>query len=185
MNVENVIQDALIHYDNAQPVIRYLLRNTGLVTIRTTNDTQRTTFQFTDKESKKTLFETEVEILAVFYDKLNIWSWAWSQVGLYNSENYLAKEMLLHALKLGSELSYIKSIITTSRGILKDSVQIDINLAIGSSIIKQPYIYPYIYSINENSLVYYFILLNKPELEKLNKKLESQNGKIEPEFIDE
>ena len=76
---------------------------------------------------------------------IKVWSWAWSQPGLTNSENYLAKEILLYALKLGSDLSYIKSILTTSRGVIKDITQIDINLAIGSSIIKQPYIYPYVF----------------------------------------
>lgn len=177
MNVEHIVQDALIKYDTAQPVIKYLLEKLKIDAVKTGDDTHRTTFKFSDRSTGEVLIETEVEILAVFYDKMNIWSWAWSQVGLHNSENYLAKEMLLHALKFGSELSYIKSILTTSRGIVRDLVQIDINLAIGSSIIKQPYIYPYVYTINDNNLVYYFILLNRSELDKLNKKLKDENHK--------
>jgi len=173
MNIQHIIQKALIEYDTVQPVIRYLLEpNKHLKGVKTTVDTERTTFQFIDRDTNEVILDTEVEILAIFYDKYNVWSWAWSHIGLINSENYLSKEILIYALKLGSDMSYLKSILTTSRGIIKDTTQIDINLALGASIIKQPYIYPYIYNIENNNLIYYFILLNQDELQKLQKKLE-------------
>lgn len=171
MNVQDIIKKALIEYDIAQPVIKYLKEYTYYGGNKTNNDYQRTIFKFTDKETGKIILETEVEILAIYYDKLQIWSWAWAQTGLTNSENYLAKEILLYSLKLGSELSYIKSILTTSRGVVKDVTQIDINLAIGSSIIKQPYVYPFVFPIENNYLVYYFVLLNKEELDKLGESI--------------
>lgn len=171
MNVQHIISKALIEYDTAQPVIRYLVKNArNIKGNKTNNDFERTNFEFID-ENGEVVLKTEVEILAVFYDKLNIWSWGWSQTGLTNAENYLSKEILLYALKLGSDLSYIKSILTTSRGVIKDITQIDINLAISSSIIKQPYIYPFIYPIENNLLVYYFILLNKTDLDKLAQQI--------------
>lgn len=173
MNVQDIISKALIQYDSGQPVVRYLKKNTYYGGIKTNNDYQRTIFTFTDKKTEKIILETEVEILAIYYDKLRVWSWAWSQPGLTNSENYLAKEILLYALKLGSDLSYIKSILTTSRGVIKDPTQNDINLAIGSSIIKQPYIYPFVFPVENNNLVYYFILLNKEELDKLNDSIKN------------
>ena len=173
MSVQSIISNALIGYDTAQPLIRYLLKNTYLEGNKTNTDSERTTFKFIDNKTNKIILETEVEILAVFYDKLNVWSWAWSQTGLFNSENYLSKEILLYALKLGSDLSYIKSILTKSRGIITDHNQIDVNLAIGTSIIKQPYVYPFIYSIDNNHLIYYFILLNKEDLDKLAERLRS------------
>jgi len=151
-------------------LIRYLKKNTDIEGFKSTNDTERTKFQFINNDGE-IILDTEVEILAVFYDKLNVWSWAWSQTGIFNSENYLSKEILLYALKLESDMAYIKSILTTSRGIIKDITQIDINLAISSSIIKQPYIFPFVYHIDNSDLIYYFILLNKPELEKLNEKI--------------
>jgi hypothetical protein len=167
MNVQDIISKALIHYDGGQPIIRYLKKNTYYGGIKSNSENQRTIFTFTDKITEKVILETEVEILAIYYDKLKVWSWAWSQPGLTNSENYLAKEILLYALKLESDLSYIKSILTTSRGVIKDSTQIDINLAIGSSVIKQPYIYPIVFPIENNNLIYYFILLNKKDLDEL------------------
>ncbi|AVL94885.1 hypothetical protein ma499 [Moumouvirus australiensis] len=169
MSVSDIISNALIEYDTAAPIIKYLLKNTYIEGEKTNNDLKRTIFRFRDKKTDKILLQTEVEILGIYYDKLNIWSWSWSQIGLTNSENYLSKEMLLYALKLGSDLSYIKSILTTSRGTIQDHIQVDINIAIASSIIKQPYIYPVTYHIQGYNLVYYFILLNKDELDKLEK----------------
>lgn len=175
MNVQHIISEALIEYDNAMTVIRYLLKNTRYEGTKTNIDSQRTKFKFIDIRTGEVVLDTEVEILAVFYDKLSVWSWAWSLTGLTNAENYFSKEILLYALKIGSELSYIKSILTTSRGIIKDLTQVDINLAIGSSIIKQPYIYPYIYPIDNGNLIYYSILLNKTELDKLHEKLSNES----------
>lgn len=171
MNVQDIIGTALIEYDTAKPTIDYLLKHTGLEGEKTNSDQKRTVFRFFDKTTNKMILETEVEILAVYYDRLRVWSWAWSQTGLRNSENYWAKEILKYALTLESTLSYIKLVLTTSRGTIKDTTQIDINLAIGASIIKQPYIYPFYDQIEDGTLVYYFILLNKPELDKLSKTI--------------
>ncbi|BCS83253.1 hypothetical protein QLL95_gp0870 [Cotonvirus japonicus] len=171
MSVEDIISKALIEYDTAHPTIEHLIKTTYYEGNRSNNDIERTTFKFYDKISKKLVLDTEVEILAIYYDKLNVWSWSWSQIGLTNSENYLSKEILIYALKLGSDLSYIKSILTTSRGTINDPMQIDINLAISSSVIKQPYIYPYVYDIEGSHLIYFFILLNKKQLDKISKQL--------------
>lgn len=176
MNVQHIISEALIEYDTAKPVIRYLQKNARFEGETSESDTTRTKFKFIDKMTNDVIVDTEVEILAIFYDKLNVWSWAWSQTGLRNAENYLSKEILLYALKLDPDLSYLKSLLTTSRGIIKDLTQIDINLALGSSIIKQPYIYPYIHRIEDNNLIYYIILLNKNVLNKLKTKI-SENDK--------
>lgn len=180
MNVPDIISKALIEYDTVRPTIGYLIKQTNLEGNKTNSDQKRTVFRFFDRKNNELILETEVEILAVYYDKLKIWSWAWSQTGLKNSENYLAKEILRYALTLESDLSYIKSVLTTSRGIIRDVTQVDINLAIGSSIIKQPYIYPFQYHIENDLLVYYFILLNKNDIDKLGKKLVEEN-KIEIE----
>jgi len=185
MNVPDIISKALIEYDTAKPVINYLLNNTYYEGFKTNNDYQRSKFKFINKETNEAIIDTEVEILAVYYDKLKVWSWSWSQTGLTNAENYLAKEILLYALKLGSELAYIKSILTTSRGVIKDITQIDINLAIGSSIIKQPYIYPYVYSIDNYNLVYYLILLNRDDLDKLGQKLNQKLEKNNTDIVTE
>ena len=171
MNIQDIIANALIEYDTAQPVIRYLLQRSGTTGEKTDNDLKRSVFKFIDKDTGELILETEVELLAIFYDKLNIWSWAWSQPGLYNAEYYLSKEILMHALKLQSELAYLKSILTTSRGVVKDWTQIDINLALSSSVIKQPYVFPFVYTLGNYNVYNYYILLNKEELDKIRDRI--------------
>lgn len=180
MNLQHVISEALVEYDAARPVIRYLQKNTDFDGVKSTNDTVRTKFKFSDKNTNEVIVDTEVETLAIFYDKLDVWSWAWSQTGLTNAENELSKKILMYALKLDPDLSYLKSILTTSRGPIYDVTQIDINLAIASSIIKQPYIYPYIHRVEDQNLIYYIILLNKEELDKLKNKI--KNSKESDEY---
>jgi hypothetical protein len=179
MNVRDIISQALIHYDAGQTVIRYLKKKSFQMTGNKTNDDyKRSIFTFSDVKTKKIILETEVEVLAIYYDKHKVWSWAWSQLDLKKSENYLAKGILHYALNLESNLSYIKSILTKSRGVIKDPMQVDINLAIASSIIKQPYIYSYIHPIENNNLVWFFVLLNKEELDKISEEIK-KNPNIE------
>ena len=171
MNVEHIISEALVEYDSARPVTRYLQKNTNFKGFKSPSDTIRTKFTFFDNVTKEKVLETEVEFLAIYYDKLDVWSWAWSTPGLTSAENYLSKEVLLYALKLDPELSYLKSLLTTSRGVIQDPIQIDINLAVATSIIKQNYIYPYVHPVNNYKLIYFLILLNKKDLDKLKEKL--------------
>lgn len=168
MDVQDIISNALTYYDSAHYTIKYLLKKTRLDIKKTQNDQVRSVYKFYDLVTNKLILETEVEIMAIYYDKRNIWSWAWGHIGLYNSENYLSKEMLLYSLNRGSELAYIKSIINTSRGVI-DPMQVDINLAIGCSLIKNKYVYPYIYNYDNYNLIYYIILLDQEKLEKLEK----------------
>lgn len=167
MNVQDIISKALIYYDRSTIVTDFLHNYTDLVINKTDDYWKRSIFKFIDKNTGNVVLESEVEVIAIYYDKHRIWSWAWAQVGLTYSENYLAKKMLHYSLDLESDLSYIKSILTSSRGIIEDVTQIDINLAIAANIIKQPYIYSHIYAVENYNLVYYYILLNKDRLEEI------------------
>lgn len=181
MNVAHIISEALIEYDTAKPVIRFLQKNAYYEGLKSPSDTVRTKFTFIDRATDEKILETEVETLAIYYDKLNVFSWSWSQIGLTSAENYLSKEVLLYALKLDPELSYLKSLLTTSRGVIKDPIQLDINLAVAASVIKQNYIYPYVHKLGDYKLIYYLILLNKKDLDKLKNKIspESDNYNME------
>ncbi len=169
MNVPDIISNALTEYDSVKPTIRYLTKNTIPEIKFPTNAIERTKIAFvTNSEPKQTILETEVELLAVYYDKYQLWAWAWSLSGLNNSTIYLSKKLLIYALDLGADLTYIKSILTTSRGVIKDNIQVDVNLALGSTFIKQPYIYPFITPLGEtHNLTYYFILLDHVALQKI------------------
>lgn len=173
MNVQDIIRNSLVQYDAAQPVIQYLMENCMYDGIKTDSDYVRTKFNFMSIKTKEVLVSTEVETLAIYFDKTNVWSWAWSHPGLLNSENHYAKEILLYSFKLGSELSYIKNILTTSKGVINDPIQIDVNLAISTYIIKKPYIYKFYYKIGQYNLIYFFILLNREKLDELGEKIKT------------
>lgn len=169
MDVQNILKDALIEYDKTSNVINYLLKN-KYKGFAPNNNLDRTTIEFID-ENNKTIIKTEIEILGIYYSKFKIWSWAWAQPGLLNSQNYLSKQILIHSLNFEPNLSYIKNLLTTSRGVINDPIAIDINIAIASSIIKQPYIYPSIIKIGKYQLIYYLILLNNKDLDKLRENI--------------
>jgi hypothetical protein len=169
MNIQYIITKSLLDYDEKAPIIKYLVKNGKKVeTVRKNSDTERNNIKFYDDE-RNLILETDYEVLGIYYDKLHVWSWAWSHTALNNAETYLSREVLNHALKWGSDLSYLKTMLTSSRSIVREKAQLDINLALGSNIIKQPYIYPYVYRIDDANLIYYLILLNRSDLDRLDK----------------
>lgn len=175
MNNQHVIYNSLKEYDSIQPVIRYLIKNTRMIPTKSYSDSKRSTFQFVDNETNEVVLETDIEILGIYYDKFDIWSWAWSFPDMKHSEIFLIKELLIYALGLGNDFSYIKSLLITSRGKITDRTQIDINVAIAGYLTKQPYIYPYIHPINNDKLYYYTFLLNNDGLNELAEKIK-KNG---------
>lgn len=177
MSTNDIIAKALTYYDSKRAFVRYLKKRAAYTLDNTTNHLKRSIMSFRDRQTNEIILKTEIEILGVYYSKHRIWSWAWSHPGLRNSENYLAKEILRYSLDLGPELAYIKSILTTSRGVVKDSIQLDINLAVGSSIIKQPYIYPFVWPVGDHVLIYYFILLDQTALDALFLEFKEQDTK--------
>ena len=161
MNIQYIITKSLLDYDEKAPVIKFLTKESKKIDpLRKNSDTERNNIRFYD-ENQNLLLETDYEVLGIYYDKLHVWSWAWSHTALNNAETYLSREVLNHALKWGSEMSYLKSMLTSSRSVVRERTQLDIHLALGSTIIKQPYIYPYVYKIGDAKLIYYLILLNR------------------------
>src|SRR5207248_7579382 len=135
-------------YDATANLLRYLRKKTKLVTIEKKQDTERDTWIFYDLDTNDVVLETEVEALGVYHKKLGIWVWAWSILTYSSTKIHLSKELLLYALSLGVESSYLKTLLITSRGSLVDQIQLDIHIALASYIIKQPYIYPFEHIIN-------------------------------------
>ena len=169
MNIQYIITKSLLDYDEKQSVIKYLTKNSKTIdSVRKNSDTIRNNIKFYD-DKKNLILETDYEVLGIYYDKLHVWSWGWSHTALSNAETYLSREVLNHSLKWGSDLSYLKSMLTSSRSIVRERAQLDIHLALGCNIIKQPYIYPYVYKIGDAKLIYYLILLNKTDLDRLDK----------------
>jgi hypothetical protein len=173
MDVKYIISKSLEDHDRIALLIRYLKDKTKVRLVPQKRNNNRDLWTFYDVNTNEPILETEVEYLSIYNSKLKIWCWAWS-VPLLSSLNInLSKEMLLYALKLGPELSYLKSILITSRGTVVDPIQVDIHLALASYILKQPYVFPYKHPM-ETYMVYYYILLNTDGLNELFEKIKSE-----------
>lgn len=171
MDVQHIIQEALIEYDQTKPTMHYLLKNMQIILEKNENDLQRDVIKFINKDTNKLEFTSDTEIIGLYYEKLKIWSWGWSLAGRKTSEYYLSKEILIYALSMGPELAYIKSLLTTSRGIINDPTQIDINLAISLSIIKKPYVLQYVYKVGNDNIIIYYIILDVKKMEEIKNSL--------------
>lgn len=179
--MDSFISRAIFEYDYSRNVIQYLLDKCKLKTEYTQSNTKRSKYIFIDKESDNIILETEIEILGIFDIENKIWIWSWGQFGFFNSEVSLMNKLLKYSLDLENNMSYIKLLLTTSRGIINDSTQIEINIALAASLLKQPYIYPFYGDETTNtpkSVVYYIILLKKEELDDMNKKIIAKNEYI-------
>lgn len=167
MNIDSVINQGLYENDSKRLLLRYLEENTR-INLKYELDPQRSKLEFYDKQTNKLIVSTEVERLAAYYEKYGIWVWAWSVPMLFHSENSLSIEILKHTLQLDNEYVYIKTIFTTSRGIIDDPIQIDINLALCGQLLKKPYIMTW----KDGAVVWYIVLLNNEDLDKLASELE-------------
>lgn len=174
MNISDVISKALEDYDSVKPIIKHLQKNASFQIVYPSNpDIQRSVYRFTDKITNNLILESESELLAIYYKKYNVWSWAWANTSLSEGDTYFSKQLVEHAIRLKSDMSYIKSLLITSRGLIKDDIQIDINLALAASIIKQPFIFTKkipVTNDKDDFVNHYVILLNKDALTKLKIK---------------
>ena len=182
MSTSYIIRESLQQYDTNKPIIKYLLRNTTLSISETVSDTARNVFIFKDKVTGEVILNTETEILGVYYDKHNVWCWGWNCVFLANGENYMSKKILMHAMSMDVSMAYIKSLLMTSRIVIHNIVQLDIYIALGANILKNPYIYPYVETVNGGNFIKFYILFNSDSIEKLKEQL--RNGKIHIEKRD-
>jgi len=154
MNQYDIIANSLIDFDTTQDVVAELEEKMTLLPNFTSSDFKRSSFKFIDEASGNVVVETDVEVLAMYS---------------------ASQDLLKYALGLQPELSHIKSILTTSKGLINDPIQIGINLAISSSYLKQPYIYRRDTVIGSDILYTYYILFNKEKLDNLKQKINKVN----------
>lgn len=162
MNVNDIINESLINYDSTYSIINHL-KNRPHNFEKSKINFIRDKIIFIEPRTGESFLETEVELLAMYHTEYKLWIWSWSMADLSEHENYLSKEILLYALKLEKEMYPIKSLLINSRMIVNDASQMDIILAISSNIIKQPYLFP----IKNDMYIYYYILLDKQQINKL------------------
>jgi hypothetical protein len=109
----------------------------------------------------------DYELLGYFDNQNNIWIWSWLLINLTSDQIMIARELLNYGLKLeplsnSSEHFFIKSLLVNSRIMIEEDIQLEINLAIFSYIIKKKikFIYPRKIFLNDEKkfiTIYYLI----------------------------
>jgi hypothetical protein len=158
MNVE-FIKNALKKYDNQNNKYYELIHNENV-----SKDHHYNVIKF---GSDKYTFE----LLSYFDNETKIWIWGWLLLRLENEFNELSRGLLNHGLNLSpssnSEEHYmIKSFLINSRIQINENVQLDINLAICSELLKDNilFIYPEIVYIDKSKgkyIILYYLIKKK------------------------
>ena len=141
-SLNNFLKKAITHYDN-QNLKYYDLIKSQNATIDTSKNE---IFFFLNDD---TTFTADSEILGYFDNRTNIWIWGWMLTGVLNTN--ISRDLLNYGLKLeiGStdtnEHFFIKSLLVNSRILVEDDIQLEINFAIYSYLMKDRYkfIYPW------------------------------------------
>jgi hypothetical protein len=148
-SIQYVTRDALGKYDITQPIVNFIKNEATLKFIPSKINNKRDTVQIYYKSTNTFICEVEIEILGKFSTKkdnsdIGVWEWAWSDISLKANNIHYSKELLLYGTKLDTSEEYYKKILIMSRGIIRDSVQLDIIISIARSFIKIPgnIIYP-------------------------------------------
>ena len=83
------------------------------------------------------------EILAIFNEETHIWTWSWANYNINSELTIIAKELLNYGLKIehnnnniNMEQLFIKSLLVNSKILIKDDIELTINLAVISSLLK-------------------------------------------------
>jgi len=156
--LKQLITKALDYYDKNNLKYYKYINSSNIIF----NDKNNIEFYLDDNDKLNGTYE-----ILGYYDVLNsIWIWGWLLQVKYDDIE-LSRELLMYGLKLdptiiNAEQLYLKNLLLNSRFTINDNVQLDINLAIFSYLLKKKFLFIYpkkIYSSdNKNYIImYYFI----------------------------
>jgi len=125
------------------------------------------TFDYNDKTISFGKLLMKYQVLGVMDNINNIWFWGWLLPELNIEEYKYALDLHLYGLKLDKQSStsiyeFIKFLLCSGRILVKNSIELDVNLAIMSYLLqdKCKFIYPYKhYNKNECYMTVYYLLL--------------------------
>lgn len=163
---ERSISDAIIRNDRNGEINKWLSQKTKHIEIkRTTNDMKRSILICYD-EHDQPFFESEFEFFASFQEQLSVFCWSWG-LAYRISENYTCVQMLQYILRMKEFFSPVHTIITSARSHITETMQVDINIAIGLSIIKMAFTMPWMESVADSRIFHFLLLFNEIGLREL------------------
>jgi len=158
-SLNQFIKKALEHYDNQNFKYKHLILLDNVK-----YNIERNIITFTDINTSH-----EFETLGYFDNITNIWIWSWIIHDLMSEQTIIARNLLNYGLKLEpnmnlEEHSMMKLLLVNSRIKLEEQIQLDVNMAIFSYIMKDSikFIYPRKKYLDETKKAYVtFYLLIK------------------------
>jgi hypothetical protein len=167
MDIENFsefIKKALQHYDNQNTKYNKFINDSDVKIIdEDRNNNLEIIFNLNEEKNI-----CDAEILGYFDYSNQIWIWGWllAELKLYHIN--ICKNLLEYGLKLEpdsniTEHFMIKALLLNSRILIENSLQLDINLAIYSYLIKDKiyFIFPkkiYVDDKNEDFIIIYYLI---------------------------
>jgi len=132
-SLNQLVKKSLDHYDNQKTKYYHLINNQDITFDIGEN---KINFIFDDKTD-----QMDFQILGYFDNQNYIWIWGWLLNGLNINVTKICRYLLDYGLKLEpssntTEHFFIKSLLVNSRIMIEEDIQLDINLAIYSYLIK-------------------------------------------------
>jgi hypothetical protein len=152
-NYKTFVTDSLSEYDKNMREQKKILKNAVYYKyIYVDNDIENNKIIFFDENEKKIL-EADYEIISSYNSVHGFWTWGWATLFPKKLTRTVIK-ILNYGFSLDSEKNNnLKNELINSQFIISDPIQIDIHLAIASSLSKIKNIYSFIlpYDLKEES----------------------------------
>lgn len=179
----DLILNSLEFYDkNNQRFDRHFNRVKYISFKRSDKDIEHSKMLFYDK-NKKQIFESRYEVIGVYNNYGNIWTWAWSIPYLKKNTTYISRKILNYGLDIvpASSDKFLKTELITSRFRISDLIQLDIHAGIAAYLSKIPAIYKVVVdpdlpeelyktksvtNMGDNDQIYYYFLLDYKDIEQ-------------------
>ncbi len=153
-NINEFILKSIDYYDSQKLKYDYLINNKNIEF----KNNDEIIFNNDDET-----INTTYEILGYFDRKTNIWIWGWV-LNENTASTEISKNLLNYGLKLGPERQeipehfFIKSLLVNSRILIDDEIQLDINIAIYSYLLKGKFSFIYPKRIFNDSIVVFLLV---------------------------
>jgi hypothetical protein len=158
-SLNQFIKKALEHYDNQNFKYKHLILLDNIK-----YNTDKNIIKFTDNNN--IVHEYDFETLGYFDGITNIWIWSWVIHKLKLEQTIIARNLLNYGLKLEpgqnlEEHNMMKLLLVNSRIKLEEQLQLDVNMAIFSYIMKDSikFIYPRKTYLDETKKAYVIFYL--------------------------